>query len=127
LTLNGVTVDRIYKVGEGRPAVPDVIRAGRIQLVLNTPLGRKSKDDERAIRLAAVARRVPCVTTLPGMLAAVSGIEALRGEAFLVRALQDMGNRTDIAGVEENGGVRPVVPAATMTGGPTGGRRDLIS
>jgi len=127
LTLNGVTVDRIYKVGEGRPAVPDVIRAGRIQLVLNTPLGRKSKDDERAIRLAAVARRVPCVTTLPGMLAAVSGIEALRGEAFLVRALQDMGNRTDIEGVEENGGVRPVVPAATMAGGPTGGRRDLIS
>ena len=89
----------------------DLIGSGDIQLVLNSPLGRKSKNDERAIRLAAVARRVPCVTTFAGLLAAVSGIEAQRGAAFLVRALQDMGNRTETGGVEENGGVRLLAPA----------------
>jgi carbamoyl-phosphate synthase large subunit len=113
LKLNGVPADRVFKVGEGKPTVVDAITSGHIHLVLNTPLGRKSKNDERAIRLAAVARRVPCVTTIPGMLAAVSGIEALRGEAFEVRALQDMGNRTDTQGVEENGGVRPEISVSS--------------
>jgi carbamoyl-phosphate synthase large subunit len=108
LRLNGVPADRVFKMGEGKPTVVDAITSGNIHLVLNTPLGRKSKTDERAIRLAAVARRVPCVTTIPGMLAAVSGIEALRGEAFEVRALQDMGNRTDTQGVEEKGKARLV-------------------
>jgi carbamoyl-phosphate synthase large subunit len=89
LTLNGVPVVRIHKVGEGTPNALDLLTTGRIQLVLNTPLGRKSKYDERSIRLAAVAHRVPCVTTLSGALAAVCGIQALRGEGFPVRALQD--------------------------------------
>jgi carbamoyl-phosphate synthase large subunit len=110
LALNGVSAGRAYKVGEERPSIVDQIGSGEIQLVLNTPLGRKSKDDERAIRLAAVARRVPCVTTLPGILAAVSGIAALRGAAFPVRALQDMGNRTDTEGVEKSGEVRSAAP-----------------
>jgi carbamoyl-phosphate synthase large subunit len=89
LTLNGVPVVRIHKVGEGTPNALDLLTSGRIQLVLNTPLGRKSKYDERSIRLAAVSHRVPCVTTLSGALAAVCGIQALRGEGFPVRALQD--------------------------------------
>jgi carbamoyl-phosphate synthase large subunit len=119
LMLNGVPAQRVFKMGEGKPSVVDVITSGDIQLVLNTPLGQKSKHDERAIRLAAVARRVPCVTTIPGMLAAASGIEALRGEAFTVRALQDMGNWTDTQGVEENGGVRPEISVSS----PGSGRR----
>jgi carbamoyl-phosphate synthase large subunit len=90
IKLNGIPVDHVFKVGEGRPTVADLIREGKVQLVLNTPRGGKSKYDERAIRLAAVAHRVPCVTTLPGAVAAVCGIEALRTGAFEVRALQDM-------------------------------------
>ena len=65
-------------------------KGGQIQLVLNTPLGRKSKHDERAIRLAAMEQGVPCVTTLPGAAAAVCGIEAVQAGAFGVRALQDV-------------------------------------
>jgi len=90
LKLNGVPAERIWKVGEGNPSALDLIRQGEIQLVLNTPLGRRSKYDERSIRLAAVAHRVPCVTTLAGAVAAVCGIEAIRSGAFQVRALQDM-------------------------------------
>jgi len=116
LKLNGVPADRVFKVGEGKPTVVDAITSGHIHLVLNTPLGRKSKNDERAIRLAAVARRVPCVTTIPGMLAAVSGIEALRGEAFEVRPLQDMGNRTDTQRVEDEGKVRLVTSLSSPDG-----------
>jgi carbamoyl-phosphate synthase large subunit len=90
IKLNGIPVEPVFKVGEGHPTVVDLIRDGRVQLVLNTPLGRKSKYDEQAIRLAAVSHRVPCVTTLAGAMAAVCGIEAMRSGAFQVRALQDM-------------------------------------
>jgi carbamoyl-phosphate synthase large subunit len=89
LKLNGVPVEQVYKVGQGSPTVVDLLRKGEVQLVLNTPRGRKSKDDERAIRLAAVEHGVPCVTTLSGASAAVFGIEAQRQGAFEVRALQD--------------------------------------
>jgi carbamoyl-phosphate synthase large subunit len=90
IKLNGIPVGTVFKVGEGRPTVVDLIQEGRVQLVLNTPLGRKSKYDEQAIRLAAVSHRVPCVTTLAGAMAAVCGIEAMSSGAFKVRALQDM-------------------------------------
>jgi carbamoyl-phosphate synthase large subunit len=90
LGLNGLRAEPIYKVGEGRPSVVELIEQGEVQLVLNTPRGQKSKYDERAIRLAAVARGVPCVTTIPGAIAAVCGIEASASGAFPVRALQDI-------------------------------------
>ena len=116
LRLSGVPVEPVFKVGEGKPSIVDHIEAGQIHLVLNTPSGRKSKYDERAIRLAAVSRRVPCVTTLPGALAAVCGIEALRAGAFEVRALQDLGNRIGSGGYQKDGGVRSTEGIATTLG-----------
>ena len=62
----GLTVEKIYKVNEGRPNVVDWIKTGKIQLVINTPLGRQSFYDERAIRRAAIRHRIPCITTLEG-------------------------------------------------------------
>ena len=59
LSMNGVAVERVSKLGEGRRTVVDLIRDGDIQLILNTPLGKKSKRDERSIRLAAMERGVP--------------------------------------------------------------------
>jgi carbamoyl-phosphate synthase large subunit len=64
-----------------------------MHLILNEPLGGKSKADERDIRLAAMAHGVPCVTSLAAASAAVCGIEALRTGGFTVRALQDMEGR----------------------------------
>ena len=68
----------------------DLIEAGEIQLVINTPLGRASEYDEKAIRESAVALGVPVITTVAGALAAVSGMEALTRGPLEVSALQEM-------------------------------------
>jgi len=87
---NGLTVEKIYKVNEGRPHVVDWIKTGKIQLIINTPLGRQSFYDERAIRRAAIRHRVPCITTLEGALAAVNGIAAVQQQRIELRCLQDL-------------------------------------
>ena len=89
LRRRGLTVRKIFKVNEGRPHVVDAMLSGEIQLVINTPLGAPSFYDERAIRLTALERRIPLITTLSGAAAAVEGIKA-RGGAETVRALQEI-------------------------------------
>jgi carbamoyl-phosphate synthase large subunit len=86
---HGIDVDVVYKVNEGRPNVADQIVNRNIDLVINTPLGRDSFFDDRAVRRAATMAQVPCITTLTGASAAVSAIRALRSQALTVRSLQD--------------------------------------
>jgi carbamoyl-phosphate synthase large subunit len=76
-------------VGEGRPNVVDFIKNGKIDLVINTPLGRRSHFDEKAIRRAASQCGIPCITTLSGGAAVVNAIRALRREKLTVRSLQE--------------------------------------
>jgi len=76
-------------VNEGRPNVADEIVNGKVDLVVNTPLGRESFFDDRAVRRAAMINEVPCVTTLTGAAATVSAIRAMREQGVGVRALQD--------------------------------------
>src|SRR3989454_2490325 len=85
----GLEVDVIYKVNEGRPNVADEIVNRKVDLVVNTPLGRESFFDDRAVRRAAMMHEVPCITTLTGAAAAVSAIRGLRQQGLGVRALQD--------------------------------------
>src|SRR5205823_9395978 len=85
----GLDVDVVYKVNEGRPNIADEIVNRKVDLVVNTPLGRESFFDDRAVRRAAMMHEVPCITTLTGAAAAVSAIRALRQEGLAVRALQD--------------------------------------
>jgi carbamoyl-phosphate synthase large subunit len=82
-------VDVIYKVNEGRPNVADEIVNRKIDLIVNTPLGRESFFDDRAVRRAAMMHEVPCITTLTGAAAAVSAIRAMAQQGVGVRALQD--------------------------------------
>jgi len=89
LRVHGIDVEVIYKVNEGRPNIADQIVNGKIDLVINTPLGRDSFFDDRAVRRAATMAQVPCITTLTGASAAVSAIKALRSQALTVRSLQD--------------------------------------
>jgi carbamoyl-phosphate synthase large subunit len=89
LRAHGLPVDVVYKVNEGRPNVADQILNGQIDLVINTPLGRESFFDDRAVRRVAMIHNVPCITTLTGASAAVSAIRALRTQGLDVRALQD--------------------------------------
>ncbi|HEX5736008.1 MAG TPA: carbamoyl-phosphate synthase large subunit [Blastocatellia bacterium] len=85
----GLACDFVYKVNEGRPNIADLVRSRQITLIINTPLGRTSFYDERAIRRAAMQYSVPCVTTLTGATATVAAIRALKDEEISVRSLQE--------------------------------------
>jgi carbamoyl-phosphate synthase large subunit len=89
LRAHGLDVDIIFKVNEGRPHVGDELLNKRIALVINTPLGRESFFDDRAVRSAAMMQGVPAITTLTGASAAVSAIGALRNEGLTVKSLQE--------------------------------------
>jgi carbamoyl-phosphate synthase large subunit len=84
----GMTVERVYKVKEGRPNVVDLIKGERIQLIVNTPTGLEPWFDEKAIRRAAVTARIPTITTLSAARAAAEGIAALQRGEIKVQALQ---------------------------------------
>ncbi|MDT8070369.1 MAG: carbamoyl-phosphate synthase large subunit [Terriglobia bacterium] len=86
----GMEVERVFKVNEGRPNVVDLIKGQRIQLIINTPHGAEPWFDEKAIRRAAIAGRVPTMTTLSAAFAAAEGISALRRGTITVRSLQEL-------------------------------------
>src|SRR6202522_3531052 len=84
----GLAVDRVYKVKEGRPNAVDLIKADRIQLIVNTPHGPDPYFDEKAMRRAAVTGRITTITTLSAARAAAEGIAALQRGEVRVQALQ---------------------------------------
>jgi carbamoyl-phosphate synthase large subunit len=86
----GVPAEPVYKVNEGRPNIVDLIKTGKVDLVINTPLGRESFYDEKSIRRAAIRHNVPCITTLSAANAAARGIRALIEHSFDVLALQSL-------------------------------------
>jgi carbamoyl-phosphate synthase large subunit len=89
LRARGVPTERVLKVHEGRPNAIDLLVSGQIQLLINTPLGKLSQQDDYAIRRAALQHRVPYTTTLSGASAACDAIIALRSRAGEVRPLQE--------------------------------------
>jgi len=90
LAADGLSVESILKVHEGRPNIEDAIRSGQIQLVINTPVGRQAAHDDRYLRRAALDYAVPTVTTLAAARAAVEAIAALQGQTLTIHALQDV-------------------------------------
>jgi carbamoyl-phosphate synthase large subunit len=89
LRAHGIEAEIVFKVNEGRPHVGDEILNDRVQLVINTPLGRESFFDDRTVRRIAMMHGVPCITTLTGAAATVNAIKAIRTEGLTVRALQE--------------------------------------
>ena len=89
LSRAGVRVEVVPKVSEGDASVAERIRAGEIDLIVNTPFGRGPRSDGYFIRTVAAAVGIPCITTIPGALAALRGIEALRGPDPEPRSLQE--------------------------------------
>jgi len=83
-------VEIVLKVHEGRPNIEDMIRSGKVQLVINTPIERQAIYDDKYLRKAALDYSVPTLTTLKGASAAVKGIEALQNQLLSVSALQDI-------------------------------------
>jgi len=90
LTAQGLKVRRINKVHEGRPHVVDHLINREIDLVVNTPLGRESHEDDASIRQTALKYDIPCITTLSGAMAAVEGIAAWKAQDLDVASLQDL-------------------------------------
>src|SRR5438094_9444956 len=86
----GIEAEAVFKANEGRPNIVDLVKTGKIDLVINTPLGRESFYDEKSIRRAAIRYNIPCITTLAAAQAAARGIRALLEQATEVVPLQDL-------------------------------------
>ncbi|MBI5928121.1 MAG: carbamoyl-phosphate synthase large subunit [Chloroflexi bacterium] len=86
---SGVPAKAINKVAEGSPHAVDFIRAGEIDLVINTPLGPIAHDDGGLIRSTTIRYNVPLMTTLSAAQAAVQGIRAMRDKSLKSRSLQE--------------------------------------
>ena len=89
---NGLIVEAIHKVNEGRPHVVDHIKNGAIQLVINTPMGAVAREDEYSIGRAAIRHKIPVITTLSGAKTAIRGIRRLALDDLPVTSLQDIFN-----------------------------------
>ena len=86
----GVPVRTLRKVAEGSPHVVDAIASGEVDLVINTPTGSGARSDGWEIRRAAIARGIPCITTLAGGQAATRAIRAAREGEPVVVSLQQV-------------------------------------
>ncbi|MGH7507123.1 MAG: carbamoyl-phosphate synthase large subunit, partial [Longimicrobiales bacterium] len=89
LRKRGIPAERIFKRGEGRPDIVDMLISGEIHLLINTPLGKKSQYDDYAMRRAAITRKTPYCTTMSAASAACDAVIALRSRRHEVRTLQE--------------------------------------
>ena len=89
LSSRGIAVKTVLKIREGRPNVVDDIKNGQIDLIINTPLGQRSRTDEYSIGWTAIVSRVPFITTLSAAEAVVRGLKAHNSEPVHYKCLQD--------------------------------------
>ena len=86
----GIPAEAINKIGVGSPHVVDWIVRGEVDLVINTPVGTGARVDGYEIRAAAIARGIPCITTMAGGMAAARAISSARRGEPEVLALQEL-------------------------------------
>jgi len=86
---NGVDAKIVLKVSQGRPNVIDAIINREIDLIINTPGGKRGKTDGYKIRRASVEYGIPYITTVSGAVAAVKGIEAMRKSRMTIKSIQE--------------------------------------
>jgi carbamoyl-phosphate synthase large subunit len=89
LRKHGVNAKMVFKVGEGRPHIVDMIKNGEVSLVVNTTFGAQSIKDSFSIRRSAISYGVPYFTTVEGAFAAVKAIGSLKIKEFEVKPLQE--------------------------------------
>jgi carbamoyl-phosphate synthase large subunit len=85
---NGVEVSPLFRIGEGRPTVIDMLKNNKIDMIINTPAGQLPRKHENAIRTEAVLRNVCIMTSMTSAQAAVNGIRALKENPLEVKCLQ---------------------------------------
>ncbi len=89
LKKHNIKVTILPKIAEGRPNILDLMKDGKIQLVVNTPTGRIPREDEVKIRSHVVLYNIPYTTTISGAQATVSGIESWIKKDLKVKSLQE--------------------------------------
>lgn len=89
LKRNGVEVEIVNKISEGRPNILDEIINGNVHLIINTPEGKRGRGEGYVIRRTAVDFNIPYITTLAGAIAAVKGIEAVKKKKMTIKSIQE--------------------------------------
>ncbi len=89
LDKNGVESDLAIKLHEGRPNITDDIHNGRVQMVINTPVGKKGKYADSYIRKTAIQYKIPYITTTAAAMATVAGIETVKSGDVDVKSIQE--------------------------------------
>ena len=92
LNSNGIKSHLAVKLHEGRPNITDDIRNGRMQMIINTPVGSESKYDDSYIRKVAIQHKIPYLTTIAAAMASLEGIEAARSGEIEIKSLQEYHN-----------------------------------
>ena len=86
----GLSCKTVFKVNEGRPNAVDLLKAGKLNLVIYTTTGSHSFSDEQTIRRNAVTYRTPCITTMSGAKAAAEAVASRRRDPIRVWSLQEL-------------------------------------
>ncbi len=86
---NGLHVELVLKLHEGRPHVLDAIKNQKIQLIITTPSSEEAKADGRTLRRSALAYKIPIITTIAGAKATAAAIRSLQATPLDVKAIQD--------------------------------------
>ncbi|MEM4706879.1 MAG: carbamoyl-phosphate synthase large subunit, partial [Candidatus Methanomethylicaceae archaeon] len=89
---NGIEAEIVQKIGQGRPDVIDMIINNKFDLIINTPSGKRGKTSGYMIRRMAVERNIPYITTIPGAMATVNAIKAIRNGKLTVKSLNEYHN-----------------------------------
>ncbi len=86
----GLTAKTVFKVNEGRPNAVDLLKAGKLNLIIYTTTGSHSFPDEQTIRRNSVTYRIPCITTMSGAKASAEAVAARRKDPVRVWSLQEL-------------------------------------
>lgn len=88
LSSNNIKVQMVGKINEGDASILDLIKKGRLKLIINTTSGQSGQSDMKLIRNSAVMHGIPCITTIQGAQAAVNGMEAVVKGRLEVKSIQ---------------------------------------
>ena len=94
---NGIIARTIQRVSDGKPNVLDLMKEGKIKLIINTVSGKMPRQDEQKIRSSAIALGIPVITTLPGAEACARGIEALIKHKLGVKSIQAYHRKLEVS------------------------------
>ena len=89
LVANGIEAELVLKISQGRPNILDTIVNRQVDLIINTPSGKRGRTEGYMIRRAAVDYGIAHITTMAGALAAVRAIEAVKSKKMVVKSIQE--------------------------------------